>query len=470
MSHTDKMRALLDSLDGKQQLNEGYRVIPPIDRDAFGDREHEGLEGPINANGRPLYYDPKEGKYYDPRTDMYLDHDEALDALKEGARYSGLRRGDSVTVKCRSYHGETGKVMALGDGGRHVVGGHGRGDQVVVELDSGLIRSFNTEDLQTNNGTNEEQIDELSPKTIGSYVRGAAGDINDVAYSQGRQHERVKNPDKYDRRAEIRADDKIHRRQQGIDRAMNRLTKEGQLDEISDELVNRTTDARLDAVKSADRSNRDELMSKFDKFRKNQRLSTNRDVRQQKAGIKGRDPRSAEYQDAEPGRRNFGDSVECHDEILDELSPDTLKSYGKKAAGEIRGKTMQHGRALDSYGRANSEKKAAALRPGVDNAARKLKNREQGVQRAFDRLEEQPVNELSRDTLKSYAKKATGDIASHSKNLGKMQAYSSGGQADSMNKIRKRTAGHGRAIDRLSEAHDQSIAELKQVLNENKKC
>jgi hypothetical protein len=62
------------------ELDEGYRIIPPLDP---GYEEREGLEGPINANGRPLYYDPKEGKYYDPRTDMYLDHDEAFNALRE---------------------------------------------------------------------------------------------------------------------------------------------------------------------------------------------------------------------------------------------------------------------------------------------------------------------------------------------------------------------------------------------------
>lgn len=170
MSHTDKMRDLLDRMDGPQQLNEGYRILPNIDRDRYGDREHEGLEGPINANGRALYYDPREGRYYDPNTDMYLSHEEALGALSEGSRFSGLKRGDLVIVKARGpYYGETGQVMALGDGGRHVVGGRVGGDQVVVEFDSGKILAFNTEDLRAN----DDQLDEISRDTLSSYIRRA---------------------------------------------------------------------------------------------------------------------------------------------------------------------------------------------------------------------------------------------------------------------------------------------------------
>ena len=37
----------------------------------------KGLEGPFHyANGRVLYYDPKEGQYWDPTTDFYVPNDE----------------------------------------------------------------------------------------------------------------------------------------------------------------------------------------------------------------------------------------------------------------------------------------------------------------------------------------------------------------------------------------------------------
>jgi hypothetical protein len=47
----------------------------------YGPRK--GLEGPFHyANGRVLYYDPKEGQYYDPTTDFYVPRDE-IDSLNQ---------------------------------------------------------------------------------------------------------------------------------------------------------------------------------------------------------------------------------------------------------------------------------------------------------------------------------------------------------------------------------------------------
>lgn len=54
----------------------------------FGPRK--GLEGPFHyANGRTLYYDPKQGQYYDSTTDWYVSNEEidqlhqlTMDALK----------------------------------------------------------------------------------------------------------------------------------------------------------------------------------------------------------------------------------------------------------------------------------------------------------------------------------------------------------------------------------------------------
>ena len=37
----------------------------------------KGLEGPFHyANGRVLYYDPKQGQYWDPQTDFYVEAEE----------------------------------------------------------------------------------------------------------------------------------------------------------------------------------------------------------------------------------------------------------------------------------------------------------------------------------------------------------------------------------------------------------
>ena len=56
----------------------GYRVMNPMP-EGYGPRK--GLEGPVNFDGRVVYYDPKEGLYWDPRTDFYLSDDEAQQVI-----------------------------------------------------------------------------------------------------------------------------------------------------------------------------------------------------------------------------------------------------------------------------------------------------------------------------------------------------------------------------------------------------
>ena len=80
-----KITKALDYLDTardymKNELEEGYKVLPPMDREKYQARK--GLEGPFSTlSGKVVYYDPKEGSYYDPDTDMYISYDDfqALD-------------------------------------------------------------------------------------------------------------------------------------------------------------------------------------------------------------------------------------------------------------------------------------------------------------------------------------------------------------------------------------------------------
>ena len=81
----------------KQGVAEGYRVLPSIDRERYGDRSYEGLEGPFRArNGKVYYYDPKAGMAYDPDTDIYIDYDELkmMDTeMSEGSEYQNPKIG-----------------------------------------------------------------------------------------------------------------------------------------------------------------------------------------------------------------------------------------------------------------------------------------------------------------------------------------------------------------------------------------
>lgn len=63
-------------------IEEGYTVLPPMDRERY--QEREGLEGPFPLrSGKVVYYDPREGKYYDPDTDYYLSYDEYMQYDKD---------------------------------------------------------------------------------------------------------------------------------------------------------------------------------------------------------------------------------------------------------------------------------------------------------------------------------------------------------------------------------------------------
>ena len=69
----DYLQAVADHMDG-QEINEGYKVLPPMDPKYV---ERKGLEGPFTTlSGKVVYYDSKEGSYYDPDTDMYISYDD----------------------------------------------------------------------------------------------------------------------------------------------------------------------------------------------------------------------------------------------------------------------------------------------------------------------------------------------------------------------------------------------------------
>ena len=85
----------IDEMSAKQHYNKmvaqgkvgrGGRVVTPIDKKRFPNREREGLEGPFRnrKSGLVYYYDKKAGKYYDPLSDMYL---EVSDVMENTASY-----------------------------------------------------------------------------------------------------------------------------------------------------------------------------------------------------------------------------------------------------------------------------------------------------------------------------------------------------------------------------------------------
>lgn len=86
----DYLQAVADYMDG-QEINEGYKVMPPMDPKYVA---RKGLEGPFSTlSGKVVYYDPKEGKYYDPDTDMYMSYEEFQNYDKD---YSGMKESSDL--------------------------------------------------------------------------------------------------------------------------------------------------------------------------------------------------------------------------------------------------------------------------------------------------------------------------------------------------------------------------------------
>lgn len=68
----------------------GFKVLGKTADIYQGYSSRKGLEGPfVYANGRVLYYDPRQGQYWDPKTDFFVGqeemnllHSDLLDMIK----------------------------------------------------------------------------------------------------------------------------------------------------------------------------------------------------------------------------------------------------------------------------------------------------------------------------------------------------------------------------------------------------
>ena len=92
----------------------------------------------------------------------------------------------------------------------------------------GAMESLGTTGAMTNGEMGESQLDELSPKALGSYVKSAAGDMaNRKGNTQFQKGARVATSAFNSKQAPGRfeKDSKIEKRQAGIDRAVNKITK-----------------------------------------------------------------------------------------------------------------------------------------------------------------------------------------------------------------------------------------------------
>jgi hypothetical protein len=101
--------------------------------------------------------------------------------------------------------------------------------------------------------------------------------------------------------------------------------------------------------------------------------------------------------------------VEEEVEQLDELSPKTLGSYVKKAHRSGTDNSFDHGE--DEHRQYGDPDEDPEREKEMQDRERAIANREKGVHRAVKRLtKEEQIDEISKDTLRSYVGKAEDDV------------------------------------------------------------
>ncbi|MDA8883055.1 hypothetical protein N9I00_01495 [bacterium] len=146
----DYLQSVADYMDG-EELQEGYKVLPPIDKDKYG--EIDGLEGPFRTlNGHVVYYDPKEGSYYDKDKDMYISYDEFRQMDND---YSGMKdERDEVKEANETKYG----IVRYPDTAISYIKNDGNGWEHIFDKSYGFEGPVDKEDLQYAKKIDKEKI------------------------------------------------------------------------------------------------------------------------------------------------------------------------------------------------------------------------------------------------------------------------------------------------------------------------
>ena len=270
------------------------------------------------------------------------------------------------------------------------------------------------ERLKDDLGESAEQIDELSKKTLGSYVKKAvgshAGNIANAAVT-GYSGKKVDSD----------TNRWIKNRTTGINRAVNKMANEevDQIDELSKStLGSYATKAlnRADIAARMSHSDSDEMgkiaakrtagvKKAVDKIAPKKADATRIKTNVDKAGVAAKhrytdkDDQGKAYYAAQKGISKIREEAEQ----IDEISQATKDRYIQKAQ-DSHSYAAAHRREAQSTGDKKTE----------GDMTRMMKKRNQGMSRAFGESAEQ-IDELSKKTLGSYIKKASVNAVNKAK-------------------------------------------------------
>lgn len=243
--------------------------------------------------------------------------------------------------------------------------------QAQVKKLKGIKESFDIEDYSVEEledfmmSEDFEQLDEISKKTLGSYVKKASGKLASHGINM------VGSLEKSDIANAEYHGTKIEKRQKGISKATDKLTKESfeELDEISKAtLGSYVKKATTNAIISG------EALGKGEKWSKSGQIASKREKGIRKAIDK---LTKEEFTLEDYSLEELEDFMMSEEfEQLDELSKKTLGSYVKKATSDVGLAGFVKGTTVNDHSRSKD----------YDDAATMNKKRKVGIAKAVDKL------------------------------------------------------------------------------------
>ena len=228
-------------------------------------------------------------------------------------------------------------------------------------------------------GEEAEQLDELSPATYGSYIKGAHKERwNHALDYKHHMDQNRKDPSISDKKAAEALNRKDNNRVKYVSKAVKRLSEEEQLDEFKartaeeNEWANRKYPGKGDTVLVSPKGH--------------------------KGGGKVTRIAKSEY---DPKKHSLAEDQ------LDELSKKTISNYARGAIGRLRGDAGMEAHSAARADTPGLEHMKSSWNKAEKNYSREARNRETGLKRAVKRLsEEEQLDELSKEKLSRHIDKS----------------------------------------------------------------
>lgn len=319
----------------------------------------------------------------------------------------------------------------------------------------------------------EEVLDELSKDTLGRYIKKATRQVGDKAYE-------------FSAKSDYAAAEKAHKREKGVGKAVDKLTKEETLDELSKGTLGSYVNKASKQVASASRAGANhehgfmDALTKSDENKAGEHYdaaTANRAIAKKRLGGIGaavkrlaKEEYVKEAVDLDTIKKEYKSNEDSNNHSENAVL--LAKHFGSKSDQNKATKAINHRDAHNGY--------------GADPLGRHYSKMSHEVHsKLYHHIKEETLDELSKATLGSYVKKASGQAASasvtaKSSELGANNLNARGvnprladlqrkNAEDSKALAAKRTAGVSKAVDKLTKEEVELVEnDLKTLFKHEK--